>query len=36
MGEVMALFPELAAHVTKECQTVRPVLRRTEAALLAA
>jgi hypothetical protein len=36
MDEVMALFPELADHITNGCDTVRPVLRRREAVLLAA
>jgi len=36
MDEVLTLFPQLAAHMSDDCQTVRPVLRRSEAALLAA
>ena len=36
MDEVLTLFPQLAAQVTQGCETARPVLRRTEAMLLAA
>lgn len=36
MDEVMMLFPQLADHITGGCDTVRPVLRRREAVLLAA
>lgn len=36
MDEVMAMFPELADHINGDCDTVRPVLRRREAVLLAA
>ena len=36
MDEVLALFPELAEHIKNGCDTARLVLRRREAALLAA
>jgi hypothetical protein len=36
MDELLTLFPQLAAQIFEDCGTVRPVLRRVEAALLTA